>query len=124
MTRLTIKTGTEADFFRRGLELARAADQGREIEPGRIISFEDPAEMMKVLTEGRVTLFRCVKDAPGSITEIAERLNRDRSAVKRDVDALAHVGLLTVTERVLPGHGRMKEVRVTAERFSLHAEVA
>jgi predicted transcriptional regulator len=63
----TIKTGTEADFFRRGLELARAADQGREIEPGRIISFEDPAEMMKVLTESRVTLFRRVKEAPGPL---------------------------------------------------------
>ena len=31
---------------------------------------------------------------------------------------------LTVTDKVLPGHGRMKEVRATAQRFSLQAEVA
>jgi len=124
MTRLIIKTGTEADFFRRGLELARTADRGGQLSPQRVVSFEDPAEMMKVVTEGRLALFRCVKDAPGSITDIAVRLKRDRSAVKRDVDALENVGLLTVTERVLPGHGRMKEVRVVADRFSLRADVA
>ena len=28
MTKLTIKTGTEDDFFRRGRQLARAADRG------------------------------------------------------------------------------------------------
>ncbi len=45
MTRLIIQTGTEADFFRRGLELARTADRGGEISPMRIVSFEDPAEI-------------------------------------------------------------------------------
>jgi predicted transcriptional regulator len=60
---------------------------------------------------------------PGSITEIAQRLHRDRSAVKRDVDELARAGLVTVTEKPLPGHGRMKEVRATARRFRLMAEI-
>ncbi|MDD3355284.1 hypothetical protein [Zoogloea sp.] len=41
-----------------------------------------------------------------------------------DVDELARAGLVTVSEKVLPGHGRMKEVRATAQRISLMAEVA
>ena len=52
------------------------------------------------------------------------RLHRDRSAVKRDVDEMERAGLVTITEKVLPGHGRMKEVRVVANRFRLQADIA
>jgi predicted transcriptional regulator len=124
MTKLTIKTGTEEDFFKRGRLLARAADRGEQLPDERIISFEDPADVMKLITSARLALFRTVKEMPGSITDIAERLHRDRSAVKRDVDELERAGLVTIADKVLPGHGRMKEVRVTANRFSLQAEVA
>jgi predicted transcriptional regulator len=124
MTKLTIKTGTEEDFFKRGQRLARAADHGEQLPDERIISFEDPADVMKLITTARLTLFRAVKEMPGSITEISERLHRDRSAVKRDVDELERAGLVTVAEKVLPGHGRMKEVRATANRFSLQADIA
>lgn len=123
MTKLTIKTGTEEDFFKRGRHLARVADRGELLPEERIISFEEPAELMKLITSARLALFRSVKEMPGSITQISERLHRDRSAVKRDVNELERAGLVTITEKVLPGHGRMKEVRATASRFSLHAEV-
>jgi predicted transcriptional regulator len=124
MTKLIIKTGTEADFFKRGRQLARAADRGEKLPDERIVCFEDPAELMKLITAARLALFRAVKEMPGSITQISERLHRDRSAVKRDIDELERAGLVTIAEKVLPGHGRMKEVRATANRFSLHAEVA
>ncbi|WP_316157420.1 helix-turn-helix domain-containing protein [Cupriavidus sp. BIC8F] len=124
MTKLIIKTGTEADFFKRGRELARMADRAKKLPDERTISFEDPADVLKLITAARLALFHAVKERPGSITEIAERLHRDRSAVKRDVDELAHAGLVTVAEKVLPGHGRMKEVRAAAVRVHLHAEVA
>lgn len=124
MTKLTMKTGTEKDFFKRGRQLAWAADHGEPLPDERTISFEDPADLMKLITSARLTLFRAVKEMPGSITEISERLHRDRSAVKRDVDELERAGLVMVAEKVLPGHGRMKEVRATAQRFSLQAEIA
>jgi predicted transcriptional regulator len=124
MNNLTIKTGTEEDFFARGRRLAEAADQGKAIAEERILSFEDPADVMKLITATRLALFRAVKEAPGSITDIAARLHRDRSAVKRDLDELEQVGLVTITEKVLPGHGRMKEVRAAASRFQLMAEVS
>lgn len=124
MTKLTIKTGTEEDFFKRGRLLAKAADRGEQLPAERIISFEDPADVMKLITTARLALFRAVKEMPGSITQISERLHRDRSAVKRDIDELERAGLVTIADKVLPGHGRMKEVRATASRFSLQAEVA
>lgn len=124
MNKLTIKTATEEDFFRHGRKLAKLADQGARLPAERIISFEDPAEVLKLLTAARLKLFRAIKDQPGSITAISERLHRDRSAVKRDVDELEKVGLVCVESKVLPGHGRMKEVRVAADRFRLEALLA
>ncbi|MFO1263400.1 MAG: MarR family transcriptional regulator [Rhodoferax sp.] len=124
MTKVTITTGAEEDFFKRGRRLAKAADRGEPLPDERIISFDDPADVIKLITVARLTLFRTVKEMPGSITELAERLHRDRSAVKRDVDGLERAGLVKVADTLLPGHGRMKEVRVTANRFSLQAEVA
>jgi predicted transcriptional regulator len=124
MSKLTIKTGTEDDFFRRGRQLAQAADRGQGLPEESMISFEDPADVVKLITAARLALFRAIKEMPGSITEISERLHRDRSAVKRDVDELERAGMVTVSEKVLPGHGRMKEVRATAKQVSLMAVVA
>lgn len=123
MKRMILKAGTEQDFFRRGKELARLADKGAVVPEEQTISFEDPADLLRLLTASRLDLLRAVKEEPGSITVIANRLRRDRSAVKRDVDQLALAGLVTVQTKVLPGHGRMKEVRASAHRFRLEATV-
>jgi predicted transcriptional regulator len=124
MSELMIKTGTEDDFFRRGRELAQAADRGQALPEESTISFEDPADVVKLISAARLELFRSIKEMPGSITEISERLHRDRGAVKRDIDELERAGIVTVSEKVLPGHGRMKEVRATAQQVCLMAVVA
>ena len=124
MKKLILKTGTEQDFFKRGREIAKAADLGRPIPEEAIISFEDPADVTKLITTARLALFRAVKECPGSITQISTRLRRDRSAVKRDIDELERAGLLLVSTKTLPGHGRMKEVRPVARSFRLEALVA
>lgn len=123
MSKVTIKTGTAQEFFERGRQIARAADRGERLPSGRVLSFEDLVELVRLVTAARLAVFRAVKEAPGSITDIAERLQRDRSAVKRDVDALEGAGLVSLVEKVLPGHGRMKEVRALAESFTLQAEL-
>lgn len=123
MIKLTITTGTEMDFFRRGKGLARRLDQGDRIPAESFISFEDPEEILQLVTAARVDLFKAVKEEPGSITEIAHRLHRDRSAVKRDVDILAAAGLVQVETRPIRGHGRMKYVKAAAEKFQLVAQV-
>lgn len=123
MKNVILKAGTEHDFFQRGKALAHLADMGKSLPEERTVSFEDPAELLRLLTVSRLDLFRSVKDEPGSITVIAGRLHRDRSAVKRDVDQLAQAGLVTIETKVLPGHGHFKEVRAAASCFRLEAMV-
>lgn len=124
MSKLTIKTATEEDFFKRGRKLAKLADRGARLPAEQVLSFEDPAEVLKLLTAARLAVFRAIKSQPGSITAISERLHRDRSAVKRDVDELEKAGLVLVEAKPLPGHGLMKEVRAAADRFKLEAILA
>ena len=121
---MVLKTGTEQEFFRRGRALARLADAGKSVPGERTISFGEPADLLKLLTAARLDVFRAIKEQPGSITKIAERLQRDRSAVKRDVDRLAEAGIVSVEMKILPGHGRMKEIRPSATRFRLEAVLA
>lgn len=123
MKNVTLKAGNEQDFFRRGKLLARLADAGQPMPEERTVSFEDPADLLRLLTASRLEVFRSVKGEPGSITVIAGRLQRDRSAVKRDVDQLAQVGLVTIETKPLPGHGHMKEIRAAAGVFRLEATV-
>ena len=121
--KLTITTGTEKDFFERGREFARKLDRGEKIEPECVISFEDPQELLELVSTARMNLFKSVKEEPGSIAEIARRLHRDRSAVKRDVDKLAQAGLFNVELKPFSGHGRMKVVSAAADKFQLMAQV-
>lgn len=89
-----------------------------------MISFEDLADAVEPINAVRLALFLSVEEMPGSVTEISERLHRDRSAVKRDVDQRERAGMVTVSGKVLPGHGRMTEVRATAKQAGLMAVVA
>jgi predicted transcriptional regulator len=123
MKNVTLKAGNEQDFFRRGKLLARMADAGQPMPEERTVSFENPSDLLRLLTASRLDVFRSVKSEPGSITVVAARLHRDRSAVKRDVDQLAQVGLVTIETKTLPGHGHMKEVRASAACFRLEAMV-
>jgi predicted transcriptional regulator len=108
-------------FFERGRKLAKAADKGDAIPPSRVVAFEDVESLLHVLTEKRVLLLKQVKETPASIGALARQLKRDRSAVARDVQVLERFGVIQVTEKPLPGHGRQKwisplagEIRLTA----------
>lgn len=114
-----IKIGTADEFFQRGKEIAFLADSGKPVSRGCVISFEDADDLAKLITVAKMSLFREIRERPGSITEVSERLHRDRSAVKRDIDFLQLAGLLEVEDKPLPGHGRKKEVRVVANQVLL-----
>jgi predicted transcriptional regulator len=92
----TVQTTSTELFFSRGRALARRADHRKRISPRRVLSFEDPADMLAVLTPRRIALFVAAKSTPGSIRELATRLGRSPSAIRRDVNALAHLGVLLV----------------------------
>jgi len=115
----TIKVASTEEFFQRGKKIAKLVDQGKRISRERIISFKDPEDLARLITTARLVLFREVKECPGSITNLSQRLHRDRSAVKRDIDELERFGIVEIEELPFPGHGRKKEVRAVAEQVLL-----
>lgn len=121
---MLLHVADEKMFFKRGRQIARVADSGQVIPEEKVVSFEDPADLLQVLTSARLAVMRVVLEKPRSITEVAESLGRDRSAVKRDVTLLAEAGLVVVEEKTLPGHGRKKEVRSAAGSLRLEAVLA
>lgn len=124
MRNVTVKTGTAKEYFEGVRQTAGQLDRGEVPEPEFTLTFEDPGDMFAVMTPARLELFRAAKADPSSITAIAQRLNRDRSTIKKDVDILVSAGLLTIEEVPLPGHGRQKFIRAAADRIQLQAIVA
>ena len=124
MRNVIVSTGTTEEYFTRVREIARQIDRGEVPKPEFTLTFEDPADMLAVMSPARLELFRAAKADPSSITAIATRLHRDRSTVKKDVDILVAAGLLDIEEVPLPGHGRQKFVRATADKIQLQAVVS
>ena len=94
--RATVKLGDTKDFFQRGKDLARLADAGAAIPNEKIITFEDRADLISLITTSRINLVAAAKEKPGSIKELSVRLKRDRSAVSKDVIKLEKFGLVIV----------------------------
>ncbi len=123
MRKTEIRVEPADSFFERGRKLARLADRGDPIPPSRVIAFDDIESLLHVLTEKRVLLLRQVKETPASISDLAKKLKRDRSAVTRDVQLLERFGVLQVTEKPLAGHGRQKWITPVARDIQLTAQL-
>ncbi len=122
-TKVTIATDTTEGFFNRLRANARRLDQGEALRPEITISFEDSADLLKVLTSERVRLLRSVKGNSLQISTLAGGLNRDIRAVSRDVTMLEKAGLLRTRYESNPGHGRLKVVESVAREYKLIANL-
>jgi len=118
-----IRVETTESFFERGRKTARLADRGARIPFRRIVAFEDVEDLLQVLTGKRVLLLRQVKETPASITTLAKKLKRDRSAVTRDIQVLERFGIVQVSEKALPGHGTQKWITPLAREIQLTAQL-
>jgi predicted transcriptional regulator len=121
--KVTITTETADQFFARIIENATKLDRGERIAPGITITFEDPLEMLDVLTSARVQLLRKAKAGATPVADLASALKRDVRAVSRDVDRLEKAGLLRTSFETNPGHGRRKVVEPVAREFCLTANL-
>ena len=121
MRKTEIRVEPADKFFKRGRRLAGLADRKERIPATRVVAFEDIGSLLSVLTEKRVLLLKEVKLTPASISVLAKRLKRDRSAVTRDVQLLERFGVIRVTEKALHGHGRQKWVTPVAHGIRLTA---
>ena len=118
---LNVSTGTTEDFFERSLKRARRLDRGERLAAEIRLTFEDPTDLLRVLTAQRVRVIRAVRKKPAPVSDLAIVLKRDRTAVKRDVKILTSFGLLKIHEEANPGHGRRKIVQPLASKYELVA---
>lgn len=122
-SKVNIASSSTEAFFNRVRGHAAKLDHGEAIAPRISITFEDPLEMLNVLTSERVRLLRCAKSGALPIAELASGLNRDVRAVSRDVLRLEKAGLLRTSYRINPGHGRYKLVEPVAREYNLTAQL-
>ena len=87
------------------------------------MTFEDPADLVRVLSAERVRVIHTVRQKPAPVSELAATLRRDRKAVRRDVTLLESFGLVTVREEVNPGHGRRRIIEPRAAKYQLVATI-
>ncbi|HEV2136414.1 MAG TPA: hypothetical protein VGR47_19480 [Terracidiphilus sp.] len=120
-TKAVVATGSVEDFFDRIRGHAARLDRGETIAPKITITFEDPLEMLNVLTAERIRLLRKMKDGALPVSDLASGLRRDVRAVSRDVSRLERAGLLRTSYRTNPGHGRYKIVEPLAREYNLIA---
>lgn len=97
--KLRIESAPWESFKERALESAREFDGGEEQSGPRVLSFEDPERIQRLLTPRRLELLRSVmEDPPGSIRQLAERLERNVSDVHDDVTLLEEYGIMKLEQ--------------------------
>jgi predicted transcriptional regulator len=110
-------------FFGRAREHARKLDRGEKLVPEMTISFENPSDIMQILSPQRIRVLEFSKKGARPVSDLASGLKRDTRAVSRDVELLEQFGLLRTRYETNPGHGRRRIVEPCAERYQLIATV-
>jgi predicted transcriptional regulator len=112
-------------FFDRAREHARKLDRNEKLAPEMTISFENPSDIMLILSPQRVRVLEFAKKKRGAtpVSALASGLKRDTRAVSRDVELLEQFGLLRTRYEANPGHGRRRIVEPCAEKYQLIATV-
>lgn len=123
MKTATVSSGTVHAFIGRSLARARKMDRGEELPAEIRLTFEDPADLVRVFSAERIRVLRSVRTKPAAVSELAATLGRDRKAVKRDVSLLESFGLVTAREEVNPGHGRKRIIEPRAATYHLVATI-
>ena|ERR1700733_8618230 len=106
-----VKTETIDDFFERGKVIAKNLDKGEKILIQRIISFEDPEDLTKFLTQTKRALLAAIRKKPKSISSLAQELHRSRSAIDKDIQMLEDIGIVESEYVSNPGHGRCRIIK-------------
>ena len=118
----TIHTDGMQGWARRAQDRARALDAGLPVAASRGITFENAAEMVRLLTPARLNLYQAVRRQAIALQDLATALGRDVSAVRRDVVALEKFGIVSSRQVSNPGHGRMRIVSAP-QKISIFAEL-
>ena len=123
LPRVTVSSGSVEAFIGRSLERARRLDRGEKLAPEITMTFENPADLVRVLSAERVRVIHALREKPAPVSELAATLRRDRKAVKRDVNLLESFGLVNAREEINPGHGRRRIIEPLAAKYQLVATI-
>ncbi len=110
-------------FFGRARQHARKLDRGEKLAPEMTISFENPSDIMLILSPQRIRVLEFAKKGAKPVSTLADGLKRDTRAVSRDVELLEQFGLLRTRYEANPGHGKRRIVEPCAEKYQLIATV-
>lgn len=121
MTKVIVRTGDTSDFFARAKNTARRADLGQRLDKCATFSFEDPQRMFSVLSQARRQLMLEVMQEPKTISELSQKLHRNRAAITKDIGMLEKLGLIIAIRQSNPGHGIQKVVRSIAPKIEMVA---
>jgi predicted transcriptional regulator len=121
---VTVATGTLAEYVERSIERAKKLDRGEKLPAEIRVTFEDPADLLRVISAQRLRVLYSIRTKPNpTISRLAIILKRDRKAVSRDVKLLEGLGLLRTRDEANPGHGVMTIVEPLAKKYHLIATV-
>jgi len=119
---IKVKTGTVEDFFSTVKDVMRSADENKSVNPTfATLTFVEPTEMLRFLSETKIKLIQSIRNHPDTITNIAKVIKRDRSSVNRDILELKKFGLVKIHEEINPGHGKHKIVELVSTHLKLEA---
>lgn len=117
--KITVRSDGFEGYKKRALARASKLTRRETIEPEVSITFDNPLEMLEVLTAERIRLCETARRKPLSISALAAELKRDPKSVRRDVLKLEAVGVVRLYDQTNPGHGKVRIVEPTAQRFEL-----
>lgn len=108
-----------------GREVAKALDAGAPKLPYAVtLTSIEFGSFISELTPKRFELLRLAIKKTRSISELALAVNREQSAVSKDIGRLKKLGLIRVEEVSNAGHGRKKIVIPVADTISINASLA
>jgi predicted transcriptional regulator len=120
--KMTITVRRSEEVAVRGQQRGRQMTRGKKLIPVSDHAFDSPRDFLGVLTKERVRLCIVARSREFSVTSLAHELKRDVRAVRADIKTLEKHGLIRLRDKVNPGHGRVRIVETTAEKFYLQAE--
>ena len=121
MTTVRVRTGNVDDFFSRAREAALKADRGERFEEKVTISFEDPDQMLMLLSGGRRRIMLEVMKRPQTVQNLANILNRNRSTIAKEIRYLEEKGLLSRKKAQAKENGCEVFVEAVAPKIELVA---
>lgn len=119
---IVVTNGTVDEFFSRVKKLAQQIDRGEILESSHTITFEDPNDMIKFLSPKKMAVIKAIKSHPANtITDLARFVERNRSSVSKDIKEMVKFGIVTIENKINPGHGQSKIVNLAFPKLTLQA---